>query len=75
MLLTVMFTEPILSPPGWNLILRPERPNLEAGSTRWRATTCHFEILHYFGSQKAKIQKRAKLSKAHSSSDQNQIQI
>ena len=29
---------------NWNLILRPERPNLEASLTRWRATTCHFDI-------------------------------
>ena len=39
-----MFTEPVLPPHGWNLILRLERPDLEAGSTRWRAATCHFDI-------------------------------
>ena len=40
----VLPTEPVLPPPGWNLILRLERSNLEAGTTWWRANTCHFDF-------------------------------
>ena len=39
-----MLAQPILPPPGWNLILRPERSNLEVRTTWWRANICHFQI-------------------------------
>ena len=67
MLLTVMLTEPVLPPPSWYLILRPERSNLEAGLTWWRTTTCHFEILLIFDHKKPTKYRKEQKPKAHSS--------
>ena len=40
-----MSIQPVILPPSWNLMIKPERPYLEAGSTRWSTTTCHCNIL------------------------------
>ena len=41
MLLTVMFAQPGLSSPTWNLLIWSQGSNLEARSTWWRPTTSH----------------------------------
>ena len=41
MLLTVMFAQPGLSSPTWNLLIQSQGSNLEARSTWWRPTTSH----------------------------------
>ena len=75
MLLMVMLTEPVLPPPSWYLILRPERSNLEARSTWWRNTTCHFGILLIFDHKKPTKYRKEQKPKAHSSLQQKKIQI
>ena len=52
-----MSIQPVLSPPGWYLMIRPEWPYPETGLTRWSTTTCHCKILNAIVTEtKAKAQ-------------------
>ena len=62
-----MLTQPVLPPPTWYLILRPERSNLEAGSTWGRNTTCHFGKQLILDHKKSTKYRKEQKSKEYSS--------